>query len=125
MNFSRPFGLRLGYRHPDTKEEEYSFPSKGFGSGIGIASVLEVEQALIGGVYLVYVPIDEEMMLANSYMSDMSVEVMICKSTFNFKGWKVFVCSNNGEMVSENIHDLLGVLSTIDVAVHMLRLIMR
>ena len=121
----RPFGLRLGYRHPDTKGEEYSFPSKGFGSRIGVARVLEVKQALIGGAFLVYVPIGGETMLANSYTSDMSAGVMVCESMLNIEGQKVFVCSNNGEMVSENVHDPSGVLSAINVAVRMLGLIMR
>ena len=65
------------------------------------------------------------MMLADSYMSDMSAGAMVCKSMLDIKGRKIFVYSNNGEMVLENICDLLEVLSTIDVATCMLRLIMR
>jgi len=106
-------GLHDG--NPDTEGEEYRFASEGLGSRIGIARILEVEQAMIQGAFPVYIPIDEETMLADSNVSDMSAGAMLCKNTLDLDDRKVFVVCDNRQLVLENACDMLGVFDAIDI----------
>jgi len=106
-------GLRDG--NPDTEGDEYCFASEGLGSGISIARILEVEQAMIWGAFPVYIPIDEETMLADGNTSDMSAGAMLCKNTLDLDDRKVFVVRDNRQLVLENARDMLGVFDAIDV----------
>jgi len=114
-------GLHDG--NPDTEGEEYRFASEGLGSRIGVARILEVEQAMIRGAFPVYIPIDEETMLADGNASDMSAGVMLCKNTLDLDDRKAFVVRNNRQLVLENARDTSGVFNAIDVSMCMVGLI--
>jgi len=78
---------------------------------------------MIRGAFPVYIPIDEETMLADGNASDMSVGAMLCKNTLDLNDRKVFVVRDNRQLVLENARDTLGVFNAIDVPACMVRLI--
>ena len=62
-------------------------------------------------------------MLANCNASDMSAGAMLCEDTLDLDDRKVFVSSDDGKVVSENVRDPSGVLDTVDVPACTVRLI--
>jgi len=72
---------------------------------------------MIRGAFPVYIPIDEEMMLADGNASDMSAGAMLCKNTLDLDDRKVFVVHDNRQLVLENTRDTSGVFDAIDVPV--------
>ena len=90
---------------------------------MGVAGILEVEKALIGGAFPVYVSMDQQAMLPDGYTSYMSAGVMLCKNTLDLDDWKVFVHSNYRQIVSENVCDPSRVLDAIHIPPCMVRLI--
>jgi len=78
---------------------------------------------MIRGAFPVYIPIDEETMLADGNVSDMSAGVMLCKNTLDLDDRKVFVVCDNRQLILENAHDMSGVFNAIDVPMCMVGLI--
>jgi len=78
---------------------------------------------MIQRAFPVYIPIDEETMLANGNTSDISVGAMLCKNTLDLDNQKVFVVRDNKQLVLENARDTSGVFNTIDIPTCMVGLI--
>jgi len=78
---------------------------------------------MIRGAFPVYIPIDEETMLADGNASDMSVGAMLCKNTLDLNNRKVFVVCDNRQLVLENARDMSGVFDAIDILTCMVGLI--